>query len=214
MKRKSVKKSFSQIISSSLLTSTPPSFMNFTFLVVCLVVLIDSKCSLACKEKPLEQNIENADVIFAGTVRKLERNYSSVHYSALIEIHRIIKGYHLVYDIVYANIDSQRLFVDGQNRPILARRTSANKLVINGHVIYVNNFGSNAICESKVKPNDVRIFLLSMDKQRKLYLNSSLVQPTLTKLRNLNAIVEGSPSSRDIKCIDQFFLRKPNNNFI
>lgn len=140
-----------------------------------------------CKENPIELNIENADVIIAGTVRKLNKNYSDSIYGAYVQIHRVIKGHNQVYDIFNLKIENRNDPIERANRN-LAKRT--NKLTINGNILFINNFGSGFICESNVKPHDVRIFLLSIDKHKNLYLNSSLIQPILAKAKNLNTYIE------------------------
>ena len=158
-------------------------------LLVCF--LTASEALKQCKEKPIEQNIDNADVIISGTVRKLERNYSFNLYSALVEVHRIFKGHQQVNDLLSFNLENS-LAKDIQRN--LTKRTS--KFIINGHLLNLYNFGSIEICESNVRPHDVRIFLLTISRQKRLTLNSSLIIPTLTSLRNLNTLIENQNDSR------------------
>lgn len=65
-------------------------YHNLSITVIALI-LAHSNADF-CLEKPLEENIKNADVILTGLVRRLERNYSEQSYSAYIQIHRILKG--------------------------------------------------------------------------------------------------------------------------
>lgn len=142
-----------------------------------------------CRERPIEVNIENADIILAGTVRKIERNYSQSTYAAYIQIHRIIKGHSQVYEILNMNYDS---FFDinggilNNHKNLVKKNQSKN--VINGKILYVSKFGSKEICESSVKPHDVRIFLLGVDSHKSIYLNSSLIQPRLMRAKPKNSI--------------------------
>lgn len=82
------------------------------------------------------------------------------------------KGYDNVNDLV---LDRTQAEVK-KNKP-----KRHDKLLINGNLIYVRNFGSGSICESDVKPNDVRVFLLKVerslyDDEPHLSLNSSLIR--------------------------------------
>ena len=70
----------------------------------------------------------------------------------------------------------------------LSKRT--NRQSINGQIIFIYNFGDKRICDSLVRPHDVRIFMLSVDNYQRLHLNSSLIQPTLKQLRDLNIVSE------------------------
>ena len=155
-----------------------------------IIFLILIKSIQSCKEKPIELNVENAEIILTGTVRKLERNYSQMQYGAYIEVHRIIKGHIQIYELFNLN------FNENEMQKNLTKRTS--KQSIYGHILFINNFGDPRICDSIVKPHDVRIFMLGIDSNQRLYLNSSLVQPTLTKIRNLN-IVSENEHTFDIK---------------
>lgn len=163
---------------------------NILILLIIIIVINISlvvPVSQACKEKPIELNVDNADIILAGTVRKLERNYSLTQYGAYVEVHRVIKGNHLIYD-VYNTVYENPYQIEMQKN--LSKRTHRQQNSISGQIIFVYNFGDTNICSSKVSPHDVRIFLLSVDTYKRLYLNSSLIEPTLTKARNLNTISE------------------------
>ena len=168
---------------------------NFLINIACKVLILftliaELSGQELCVERPIELNVENADVILTGTVRKIERNYSDHQYAAYIEIHRIIKGHHQINEIF--NMNSENIEIQRS----LSKRT--NRQSINGQIIFIYNFGDKLICDAIVKPHDVRIFMLSVDSFQRLYLNSSLIQPTLKKLRNLN-IVSQNEHTYDIK---------------
>ena len=173
---------------------------NFRMNISCkLIIIVTALINLSlvslqtCKEKPIELNVENADVILTGTVRKIERNYSQQQYGAYIEIHRIIKGHDQIYEIYNMNYENAFSIEMQKN---LSKRTNRNS--INGHVIFVYNFGNLQICEAVVSPHDVGIYLLSIDAQNRLYLNSSVIKPILTKVNNLN-VISANENTYDIK---------------
>ena len=175
------------------------NFLLFNRIIKVIVFLaifvVEIQCtSKTCKEKPIEQNIENADVILVGTVRKLERNYSFNLYVALIEVQRIFKGHQQINDLLSFNLENS-LVKDIQRN--LTKRT--NKFAVNKHFLQIYNLGSNEICESNVRPHEVRIFLLNVSKQKRLNLNSSLIPTTLTTLRNLNTLIDNK-NSENARC--------------
>lgn len=180
LSNRSFNKYVCRILVSVLLMSLWGSSNNFV--VECGNVL--------CREKPLEQNIHNADVIITGMVRKLERLYSESIYGAYVQIHRILKGFDQMNDFLRqtsATIDDSSNSREKFSNKFLAKRTNKMSL-INGNVLFVKNFGSSSICESHVKPNDVRVFLLKLvsenKDERSIYLNSSLVKIEANSLRN------------------------------
>jgi len=180
--------------------------INIACKVLILFILIaESPGQELCVERPIELNVENADIILTGTVRKIERNYSEYQYAAYIEIHRIIKGHHQINELFNMNMENIEI------RNSLSKRT--NRQSINGQIIFIYNFGDRSICDSVVKPHDVRIFMLSIDSFQRLYLNSSLIQPTLKKLRNLN-IISQNEQTYDIKlCNVNLLLLTINHSF-
>lgn len=73
-------------------------------------------------------------------------------------------------------------------------KSKRNK-VVNGNLLYVRNFGSPSICESDVKPNDVRVFLLKLEQlddhdetSYYLSLNSSVVRIETSDFRYSSAV--------------------------
>lgn len=176
-------------------------FLVFLFVLFNLFNRIWTQDQRNCKESPLEVNIDQADVIIAGTVRKLERNYSKETYAAYVQIHRVIKGQNLLIDFLNIKLDNN-LVDSNANTKLLIKRT--NKIVVNGNLVHVKNFGSKIICESNVKPNDVRIFLLEMDSNnRMLYLKSSLIKTTLAKSKSND--LASDPKNTNELC-NSFFL--------
>ena len=172
---------------------------------VCVILILISLFRLEhgfkiCKEKYIEQNIESADVILVGTVRQIERNYSSDLYGASIEIHRIIKGRAQVYELFNMNFNDNT----NQNKrlKLKSKKEHFKRFTVTGNSIFAYNFGATDICESNVKPNDVRIFLFGIDDSKKLYLNSSVIQPISKELRNLNSLYENQFTDR---CNDHNF---------
>lgn len=165
-----------------------------------------------CLENPIQQNIENADVILVGGVRQIERNHSNGMFDSLVQIHRIIKGHHLIYELLSLNYESARRDEPNhRNHPHLVKklsqvnvtqreRRSINKFTINGQHLTVHNMGNKKICDASAKPNDVRIFLLGYDAAtRHLVLNSSLIKAELNKMINLNAFIENE-NYDEVKC--------------
>lgn len=143
-----------------------------------------------CRERPIEENFLQADIIITGTVKSLERNASRSHkhmtpYSAQIQIHRIIKGYDLVFKLLNINVEQLSAVEQANKRnKLFAKRTS--KLSMNGNLVTVRNFGEKSICESNVKPHDVRIFPLRVDvkNNNQLYLSSSLIKVKSGNVKN------------------------------
>lgn len=162
----------------------------YIFISLHLVVLFfsaqDVSTSNVCRENYIEENINKADVILAGIVKKIEQKYSDEKYVALVEIHRIIKGRKTTYELFNLRMFHSR---SEQERKKTKRRT------VNGNKILIHNFGNKEICESDVKPNDVRIFLLS-EENGKLFVNSSLIQPTSKGQRNLNSLFDSQLTDR------------------
>jgi hypothetical protein len=179
--------------------------------MIVFIVLTIAKCwpsincisGYYCKEKPIEESIQKADIILAGIVRKLIRNYSSELYSAQIQIHRIIKGHSLVYELFNALSYNYNIREEHKLSLMKSFDKRTLKLVLNGQTIHVNNFGSPLICDSDVRPHDVRVFLLVVDKKMNVYLNSSILRPQLSRTRSLNALIDGLHDSADeqLKCI-------------
>lgn len=165
-------------------------FGNLQIVCLALLFLSSGTSSKVCREKYVDENIANADIILSGTVRKVERNYSSDLYGALIEIHRIVKGREKVYDLFDLKID------DEDNHLRLKTKKNIKRVTVNGNTIFVLNFGSPNICESNVKPHDVRIFMLRIDSSKQLFLNSSIIQPISKELRNLNSLFENQFTDR------------------
>jgi len=159
-------------------------------IIFSLLLLSSVASSKICREKYVDENIANADAILAGAVKKIEPSHSGGFYGARIEIYRIVKGREKIFNLLNLTIDDD----DSQLR--LKKRKNPKRLIINGHVINVNNFGSRNICESDVKPNDVRIFLLTIDSNKQLFLNSSVIQPISKELRNLNSLFENQFTDR------------------
>ena len=169
-----------------------------------------------CKEKPIEQNVENADVIFVGTVRKIDRNYSHHIYDAFVQIHRIIKGHPQIYELVSSNYEYAKYIADNErsltsSEALLFRnvtKRAATKFTVNGHVVTITNFGSKQICDSHVTPNDIRVFMLTLESNphqqhhqyyaKRLVLNSSLIHTKLNSPTNLNSFIE-SENFEDVK---------------
>ncbi|CAF0717274.1 unnamed protein product [Brachionus calyciflorus] len=131
-----------------------------------------------CRESSIEENVVKSDVIISGIVRKLERDYSKQTYGAYIQIHRVIKGNAFISDnfnVSFEKIDYK------------TKRT--HRASLPSGLLNVRNFGSEKICDSNVKPNDIRIFLLRFDqKQKNLLLNSSVIKITLSKMQNFELI--------------------------
>lgn len=81
-----------------------------------------------------------------------------------------------------------------------------NKLLINGNLLFVRNFGSESICESHVKPNDVRVFLMRFerglfDDEPRVFLNSSLIRVETSSFRYAIRDGESSHHNKDFaKC--------------
>ena len=166
------------------------SFM-ITFITVFLAASV--KSSQLCRDDYIGDNIERADIILAGTVRNLNRNFSSEKYGAMLEIHRIIKGRVLIYDIFNLKmeyIENRRLRLKSSNPQ------KQKRLTVNGNTLFVHNFGDSKFCQSDVKPHDVRIFLLTVDDEKQLHLSSSVIQPISKDLRNLNSLYENQFTDR------------------
>lgn len=68
------------------------SWRQLIKLLIVVSTFLSNVNASICREKTLDENIKNADVIITGLVRRLERNYSESTYSAFIQIHRILKG--------------------------------------------------------------------------------------------------------------------------
>lgn len=162
------------------------------YIFICLHLVVISfsaqgvSTSNICRENYIEENINNADVILAGIVKKIEQKYSDEKYVALVEIHRIIKGRKKTYELFNLRMFHSR---SEQERKKTRRRT------VNGNKILIHNFGNKEICESDVKPNDVRVFLLS-EENGKLFVNSSLIQPTSREQRDLNSLFDSQLTDR------------------
>ena len=179
--------------------------INSTKVFVLVILIFNSSiiaCSKVCREKYIDENIASADIILAGTVRKLDRNYSMNLYGALIEINRIIKGRQIVYDLFDLNFNSSH--DDTETTSLLVRHKSGHNkntkkkrlVTVTGNTIAAYNFGTQEICESNVKPHDVRIFLLKIDAGKQLHLSSSIIQPISKELRNLNSLFENQFTDR------------------
>lgn len=172
-----------------------------------------------CKERAIEQNVENADVIFVGTVRKIDRNYSHHIYDAFVQIHRIIKGHPQIYELVSSNYEYAKYISDNErsltsSEALLFRnvtKRAATKFTVNGHVVTITNFGNKQICDSHVTPNDIRVFMLTLESNphqqqhhhhqyyaKRLVLNSSVIHTRLNSLTNLNSFIE-SENFEDVK---------------
>jgi hypothetical protein len=163
-------------------TATTNSNRNSELISYYYNVYENNKCR---ESRPAEESFLAAHIIVTGTVRKIERNYSQATYAASVQIHRILKGYELVYDLLNINTaaaaeasssSNSNLFHLAEKRDkLLAKRTS-KFASINGNFMLVRNFGSAAFCDSHVKPNDVRIFLLKVNSRKEIYLASSLIR--------------------------------------
>lgn len=162
------------------------------FQILCVLILPSIKASKVCKENYIDVNIAKADVILAGTVKKLDRNYSNELYAAQIEIHRIMKGRARVYDLL--NLE----FTPDENKHLRLKSNQIKKkrITFSGDTIQVYNFGSPDICESNVKPHDVGIFLVTIDENEKFILSSSVVPPVSKELRNLHSLFENQFTDR------------------
>lgn len=172
-------------------------YFNFISIIVTLFFISNVDTTKLCREDYIDQNIQKADIILVGTVQKLEHNYTSNLYGALIEIHRIIKGRLQIYEMFNLKLEYM------ENKQTRLRLKSGNssgqkakRLTVNGNTLIVYNFGSSEICASDVKPNDAGVFLLKIDEQKKLKLSSSIIQPISKELRNLNSLYENQYTDR------------------
>jgi hypothetical protein len=163
----------------------PDVFICFNLILLFLILSVHS--SNICKESYIEDNINSADVVLAGAVTNIERSQDE-KFVALVEIHRIIKGRKEIYDLFDLKLELNES-KQGPEKKKFKRRT------VNGNKIFIYNFGNKQICDSSVKPKDVRIFLLSIQNEQ-LFLNSSLIQPISKELRNLNSMFESQFSER------------------
>lgn len=149
-----------------------------TNLVVILIfsIYFGAVFATKCTEKPMELRMVNADVIFSGVVRKIDWNNSEKVYSAFVQPYHLIKGTSL---INFTNSMSLR----SENLTWSSTKTDIWKDLVN-----IKNFGSD-MCDSNVRPGDVRIFLLKFDSiSKELTLNSSLIRISPVKIQNFEII--------------------------
>lgn len=165
--------------------------------IIYLILLLLFKSIESCIEKPIEQNIRNADVILSGSVlninTKVDMSDTDQTYSASIRVNSVIKGHSILNEIITLSKSANMLMksyihdVSTQQHSLVDHHLTTNRLLtLNGNILHVNNFGSTRICDSQVKLNDIRVFLLSVDQMRNLYLNSSLIHPTVERFKNSN----------------------------
>lgn len=165
--------------------------------IIYFILLLLFKPNESCIEKPIEQNIKNADVILSASVLsiipKLDMSDADQTYSASIRVNSVIKGHGILNEIITLSKSSSLLMrsymneVSTQRYSLEDHRLTTNRLLtLNGNIFHVNNFGSTHICDSNVKLNDIRVFLLTVDQMKNLYLNSSLIHPTLERFKNSN----------------------------
>jgi hypothetical protein len=162
--------------------------------------------------RTIEASIEQADVIIAGQVRRVDSYSPENHtlfntsYGAFIQINRIIKGQTLLYDILN-RVNSKKLkskkrefdsILNKNNTKQSLKRTKKYSII--GNMVYVKNFGNLSICVSRVEQNDFRIFLLSYDSSKKsLMLDSSLVESiSKSNVNKLNEYQIGAAESTEL----------------
>ncbi|RNA43443.1 hypothetical protein BpHYR1_039739 [Brachionus plicatilis] len=152
---------------------------KFFYLVVFVLSVIYRIESLkTCIEKPIELRVENAEVICSGIVRKVDWNHSDQTYGAFVQLNNIVKGASLLNDHLNISLDNKDSM---RTKPIDKADTWKN-------LVYIKDFGSK-ICESDVRTNDVRIFLVKFDAKKKhLVLNSSLIRISPVKTQNFEII--------------------------
>ena len=180
------------------------------------------------KKSPSNRTWRTRTSIFVGTVRKIDRNYSHHIYDAFVQIHRIIKGHPQIYELVSSNYEYAKYIADNErsltsSEALLFRnvtKRAATKFTVNGHVVTITNFGSKQICDSHVTPNDIRVFMLTLESNphqqhhqyyaKRLVLNSSLIHTKLNSPTNLNSFIE-SENFEDVK--SELYNRQPIDSF-
>ena len=169
------------------------------------LISVSSLKAMNCKEKAIELNLAQADIVIAGVVRRLEPRHilTDKPYGAYIQIHRVIKGHIPLYDLLSAKWPNEQQIkaVNDESDVVsdismqVANRSSGGselkrmkKFSAIGSTVFVRNMGSALICNSKVKVNDYRVFLLRFDSDRQhLYLNSSVIQANLSPSSRLKS---------------------------
>lgn len=146
------------------------------FFIICTLLQATSQTN--CIEKLLELRVENADVISSGVIRKIDRNHSDRTYEALVELNHVTKGAAILNSHFNMSFDKKDLMLT----------KSINEADTWKNLVIIKNFGSS-ICESNVKPGDVRIFFLKSDlNSKEMTINSSLIQITPVKTQNFEII--------------------------
>jgi hypothetical protein len=168
-----------------------------TILIVTQIVIINcdnTKNETLCLENEGKVNIYNADLIISGIVRRLDRNYASLTYGAFIQIHRILKGHQLATKLISKMKEKKEIHNNDDDY-------SHNTNLLNGHTIFVNNFGSHTICDSNVRPHQIGIFLLKFNYLDHTFnLNSSIINIVLPKLNSLLIGNDFNNQINDCKC--------------
>lgn len=143
----------------------------------------------------------NASTVAAGRDRA---------YGAHVQINRVIKGHALLYDLLYSkhrktggkkNDESESMMAshpiidenDDEEESSAGNETrwikrGSKKFTILGTTVFIRNFGSASLCNSRVKIGYFRIFPLRVDfLSKKIYLNASLIQSYMASKINRSA---------------------------
>jgi len=129
-----------------------------------------------CVEKSLEAREANADVVFTGTVRDLlpmalDDARGDGLMRVRVEVKRVMKGAAVLTRVATGWTSDQH---------------GSRRLVVD-----VRGIGDRAICNSDVRINDTRIFLVGKTSTGELRLNSSLVRISLDNIEQAEAAVNG-----------------------
>ena len=157
------------------------SFHNRYFLVILLIILKFNHSHLwnrddraECKENGIVKNVENADLILAGTIKD---HAIYLPDSAIIKINRLIKGHNQLLEILNDNNQNQYDRTRRIRKKVKSiRQSTFRKILNNSSYILVKNFDQN-FCVSRLKQEDSAVFLIKIDYSTKeFYLNSSIVR--------------------------------------
>lgn len=161
--------------------------VKFVVLSLALVTsLLMTSTVRSCEEETFEKREERAHVVLTGTVRLLEADaYNAAFDVALVEVKRTMKG---------------KLIV--QNQPKLDPRKFSSRRTM----VYIHDIGNPKICESTVRQGDTRIFMLILDDEGKLRLNSSIVRLTLSNIRKAETAISSKSIQYSIQSIHGEFI--------